>query len=85
MVADALSRINSVEKDDQHKEGINFEKLAHAQEASVEMASYHTATRGSNNSLIIVRIFGTRGLHSFDQWFGLDFDFELEGKKNVYK
>ena len=46
VVADALSRINSVEKDDQHKEGINFEKLAHAQEASDEMASYHTATTG---------------------------------------
>ena len=46
MVADALSRINSVEKDDQHKESINFEKLAHAQEASDEMASYHTATTG---------------------------------------
>ena len=46
VVADALSRINSVEKDDQHKEGINFEKLAHAQEASDEMASYHTAMTG---------------------------------------
>ena len=46
VAADALSRINIVEKDDQHKEGINFEKLAHAQEASDEMASYHTATTG---------------------------------------
>ena len=46
VVADDLSRINSVEKDDQHKEGINFEKLAHAQEASDETASYHTATTG---------------------------------------
>ncbi|GFR86832.1 Pol polyprotein [Elysia marginata] len=46
VVADALSRINSVGKDDQHKECINFEKLARAQEASDEMASYHTATTG---------------------------------------
>ncbi|GFR58209.1 Pol polyprotein [Elysia marginata] len=46
VVADALSRINSVGKDDQHKECINFEKLAPAQEASDEMASYHTATMG---------------------------------------
>ncbi|GFR66902.1 Pol polyprotein [Elysia marginata] len=46
VVADALSRINSVGKDDQHKECINFEKLARAQETSDEMASYHTATTG---------------------------------------